>query len=258
MMVTRRRYQPLLALLIILSSPVVNAALIATENFDYADGALAGNSGGSGFSNAWSGTGQVSGGVGTFSSGDFDNAFRNLAGALAPVAGDSLFIAFDFAVSATQANTYAGVTLFETGGGPEVTFAGLSFPFGPLGVGSNGFAVTDPSASLPTVFPVFNLLVHEVVFGAGGIFTANLYIDPMGALGAPDDTTTGTYSPGVAIDLFRPGAGVFSGSPGMIAYIDNLRIGTALSDVHSVPVSGTLALLGLGFIGMAARRRKTA
>lgn len=248
--------------LLLISSHAASAIPLAQENFDYANGALTGQSGGSGFANAWSGSGQVVNGMGVFDASTFDLAFRNLSNPLAPQAGDSLFMAFDFGVSSSATSAFGGAALCASdcisgsGAVQEVVFAGVTFPAADLGLAANGFATPDSGLD-PAAFPSLDRVVTELLFGAGGNFTANLYVNPGGTLGAPDNSVDGSYAGGF-IDLLRLGGGMFDqNQPAMTVFMDNLWLGTTYQDVIlDVSEPGILSILGISLAALVVSRRR--
>lgn len=232
------------------SSGAALASVVVHESFAYADGALAGNSGGFGFGGTWTGSGTVAGGVGTLVAGQLNT--RNLAAAIVPTAGQSFFLSLRLSADPSAiAFDYAGLALLS--GGNDRLFFGMPFERNVYGIGINGFATVN-SAVVASTTPSY--LVAQVLFNTVSTLTINLYIDPVGPLGVANATYTGSVLGG-NLDQLRI---VNNNSR---STFDDIVIGTTLADVYrpaaaSVPVPATLALAGLGLALMSmrsARRR---
>jgi hypothetical protein len=225
-------------------SGTATASVIASDAFDYADGALAGDNGGTGWGGAWTGGGSVSGGVAATSNA---SGFRNLATAIVPTAGQSLYLGLTLGADASSAGDYAGLSFFS--GADERLFIGMTFDTNRYGINVTGRANTSSSTAVDTS-P--NRLIAQILFDTADNITVNLYIDPVGPLGVADSTYTGAVGGG-NWDNVRLSSNSNIGS--VAASYDQVRIGTTLADV-TVPEPSSFALAGLALAALVGARRQ--
>jgi hypothetical protein len=100
--------------------------------------------------------------------------------------------------------------------------------------------------------------------GTGGL--SELWIDPSavsygaaeGSVPSADGSATGHLVNGANdhVDSLLVGAGISTGFDPNVINIDEIRVGTTWADVTAVPEPASLGLLGLGAVGLMARRRK--
>ena len=241
-----------------------SAVLIASDDFTYADGALTGQTGGTGWASAWekrggTNTDAVASGVGS-ATGDnsavFDNqgaTFRNLSSTVA--ATGVTWVTVDMAFSAGAHGT-AFAAIFLGMGDPPATgdptggagwSVGEQWASSEWSIGSSsysGITASTDAAALDT-------LLFKVDHDAG---TTELWVNAAdGALGVAD-ATAATLAPG-AFDTVMFRSGGAGGTTRTVAF-DNLILGTELADVHTVPEPSSAALLGLGGLALILRRRK--
>jgi hypothetical protein len=224
-----------------------DANLLVSESFSYADGALAGRNGGTGFNGAWSGTGSVAGGEATLASGN--NSQRSLASAITPAAGQSLYFSTRVGADPSAAAFDFGGVNFRSGGQDRL-FVGMPFQRNAYGFGVNGFS-TQTSGVAASLTP--SLLVARILFNSASNLTVDFFVDPVGALGTAQATYTGPMQLG-RWDTLQI---VNNNSP---SRIDDIRVGTTLADVYTpavqgVPEPSAQALAGLALAALAGLSR---
>ncbi|XAL99117.1 PEP-CTERM sorting domain-containing protein [Phycisphaeraceae bacterium D3-23] len=205
-----------------------NAALVFADDFSEADGTLidgkAADVGG-----PWSETGgaQITGGI-MDTTGGARTGFADFTNALG--AGEVLTLTVDAAeASGNFFNGFAGVSLFI--GGSERIFVGHPFNSGSWGV--DGGAIGGPNTTGNTTED--NTAVFTYVYDTGA-WTFSL---------SSGENLSGTAAANEAYDRLR----FANGDNGDLA-IDALSV-----DISNVPEPGSLALLGLGGLMIARRRR---
>lgn len=227
------------------SAALSQAAVIVSENFTYADGALNGQSGGTGFSNAWTSTTNVVGGVAT------GNAGSTRSFTATPFASSgTLWVSFDwgYASAPTESGSYGGLTFYN--GGSEKQLIGNTWP----GTGHDKWGTNGATISLVSSVGV-KTGVAKITLGAGATSMIEVWV---GATGSPVDvsgpallTATGRELAGV--DGIRILGQDFGGDPGQS--IDNLVIGTTMGDVPAIPEPSTALLGALGMLALLRRKR---
>lgn len=233
---------------------VAHAALIASDNFDYSNGALANQNGGAGWSGAWHGSGSVALADGQQAVLQDANIFRTLATPISVEAGNKVYVGLDVGASGAIKNSFAGFSFFSAG--QEVLFIGGN-DFYSINVAGRYLGKATAPLSLPVSY-----LLAEIIFNAANKFTVNLFVNPTGASGQADVTYTGTFLGGATWDSVRLAAGeydaVITTSP--MGVFDNLVIGSELSDVMRVPEPSGIAILAASLLGLLlvrVRRRQT-
>ena len=248
----------------LLLTPVAHAALIATEQFSYTAGAIAGKNGGSGFTSVWRGGGTVDAvgqtypglatdGGGYVSDGNNGANFRDL-GSTYGADGTTIFVSLLISAQPGFSTTnpdYAGFSFFDGGDARanERFYLGQTFRQGVYGFVRDGDSDNLSSASVSTAS---SLLVLEINFLAGPD-NVSLYINPTTGLAAPDGTPTIASVTSFNFDRIRIQSG-FNAAP---FKFDEIRIGTTYADVSPVPVPEPTSMILLGISGAAllARRR---
>ena len=197
------------------------ADVLVAEDFSYADGGLNGQNGGKGFSNPWTSSTNLTGGVPTGNSA----STRSLAAPF-PSSG-TLWLSFDwgFASNPHPQAQFGGLTFFE--GGTERFLIGDVWDTGVWGL-NGGSATTEPNhGGMKTG-------VAKITLGAGETSTVELWVGPTGSpvdvSGAPMTTATGRDLDGV--DSIRIMGSSYDAN--IDQSFDNLIIGTTAADVLRV------------------------
>jgi hypothetical protein len=251
---------------VLVSSLSVNAAPVGSDSFDYPDGTIGGLSGGSGWANErtdeagaeasapsdWDvvgGTADIVGGTLVTNGGGAKREFNGPSeGVTAPSneregafrGTGSVFFGFDMTRQAGA--DWSGASSFDFGG--ERIFYGV-----PGGQGFFGIEESGVGRSMTTIAAVEGQtyrLVAELDFDSDQL---NLWVDP----GAGDELTpdaTRAYTNTNWSSAVR----LASGGTGSTSW-DNLVVATNWNDPGLVPEPGTLALLGMGALGLLRRRR---
>lgn len=238
-----------------------NAAVVASDDFTYADGALAGASGGSGWAGAWAkrpgtNTDAVATGVGSVTgdnSAVFDNqgaSYRTISGGA--ISTGDIWISVDMARTDANGTASSFVGFGLLAGAPPATgdpLLGTSLYVGETWAGATwdlqrGAVATGTGATTTMT----NLVVH-IDFTGGAI---DLLVAP-NKLAAPGAADASIAAVADAFDtiLFRSGG---AGATTRTLSFDNLVIGTTAADVGFVPEPASLALFGLGGLLMLRRR----
>lgn len=184
------------------SAALSQASVLVSEDFTYDDGALNDKNGGTGFSNAWSSTTNVTGGV-VVSGGGNNPSFRNLSTAF----GDSgtLWMSFDWGHN-TGGVGYGGITLFVDAA--EVALIGDVYQGKWYINGADPSSVSSLS-SLKTG-------VAKITLGAGATSTIELWVGPTGSpvdvSGSPVSTKSGLSLAGVWVSASCPSSSRLTGS----------------------------------------------
>jgi len=246
-------------------APQAQATLIAYEGFQYPSGVtVAGQTGGTGWSNAWSGSAALTvtspgltfpylntaGNKATFGAGTAIDTERTVATISSPSLGH-LWVGFLQAGTAGGTTPYAGISLFDSTDSNEELFIGRYQGTTDYGLAQDrtGSAPTaDSGRSATTGATTF--LVVDIDLANG---TATLYLPPNGAtLGAPVASLSG-------LSFLNIGIFHIVGRNTTVTNVDEIRLGTSFVDVSPNPEPTSLALLGAaglvtGLVGW--RRRK--
>ena len=200
----------------------VTSGVLVSEDFTYADGGLNGQNGGTGFSNAWSSSTNVTGGV---VQGN-NHSFRSLS----TVFGNSgtLWVSFDWGyVSKPSENASYGGLAFNKAGG-ERLIIGNTWP----GTGHDVWRIGGLGPTTELNYQGMKTGVAKITLGAGATSTVDLWV---GSTGSPVDvsgpalaTATGRDLEGV--DEIRI-MGLDYG--GVNSAFDHLLIGTTAADVDA-------------------------
>lgn len=231
-----------------LGAAAASAAVIATEDFTYADGPLAGQNGGVGFAGAWTGSSNVASNQADVSG---SNSFRDLAATLGSH-GSEVWGSVDILHPA--ADTFGGLSLFApTAGGPgnrtERLLIGDGFNQDVWGISAPGHSIFNSASALDDTIKTG---VFQIVFNPAGDDTVNLWVgadatSPVDVSGVPDASGNFELEDTNAIRLSHGAGG---------STIDNLILGMSAADVGAiVPEPSTCVLLGLASLVAITRRR---
>ncbi|MDX9839349.1 MAG: PEP-CTERM sorting domain-containing protein [Azoarcus sp.] len=269
-------------LALITFAPLSLASVIASDNFDYRSGEVAGQNGGSGWAGAWSantsatqvvtpGT-ALSGGNALQVSGNNNNvAYRQLDSAFT---GNNLYVDFYIQLDSgtLAANDFLGLWLDVAGTGDHTNRPNIGIKAD--GSGTNDVFVrtngTSGSFARRSNIGDSNDITYHIVgllsrTAAGNYTSFSLWLDPMFAdLSTPDAIMLGnTGLSQISYVGFRS-ANLDSGD---VVLIDGLQLSTtwnealrisANADTNNVPEPGTAALIGLGLLGLGFSSRRKA
>lgn len=265
----------------------VSAALIAHEAYEYAVGSnIVGESGGSGWANAWSGT--------TPSTGVGDRDIQS-PGATYPGLATTGNKAFISATNQTQRTLSDGVQglgaaeetiwisfIGQRGGPNNIRFFGASFYQGTTNSTDERFTIGEQSNSNNDLWGAHftstaqgrveaagasintqSLLLARIDYHASANDDLYLWVNPDLSLGEPAIGTADASSIGLwnmAFDIVSTRAGTTSAGNHGTAHFDEIRIGNRFNDVIPEPASMTLGLLsfaGIASLGFRRRARRT-
>jgi hypothetical protein len=258
------------------TAPASHAALLVSEAFSYSSGDLSGNSGGTGFSGAWSGGGGANKNqvlaTSIFEPGNpsarsvqiasiYGVTTRSLASTYVSGGATTFYVSFLFnANSFESGNHFAGIGLAGPGASDSLFF-GMPGNTGNLGFDWNARGtLTGPASS-----NVNYLVLAEIKAGVGATTTVSMFATtdlsmggsalmtttPIGVLSDMANFTfdsvniAGTYTPG-SIQL------------GRFAIADNPNEAIAFSGISAVPLPGASMLATVALSVAGTRRRRTA
>jgi hypothetical protein len=235
---------------LIASAAVSQAAIIIQENFDYGNGGLNGQTGGSGWSShSWfQTTTNVSGGV---AGGGGDSSARHNFNTSLGTTG-TIWVRFDWgnSVAPQENGSYGGLTFYQTQADLDVNerfLIGNTWP----GSGHDVWRMTNSGATTILNHSGMKSGLAKLDLAAG---TASLWVRATGTTIDVSDTPDATSS---GLALTNLGGIRINGSSGNSASqsFDNLIIGTTLLDVNAIPEPSAALLGGLGLLALLRRRR---
>lgn len=269
------------AIALITFAPLSLAAIIASDDFDYATGEVAGQNGGSGWASAWSastGVTQVvtpgttlSGGNALQLTGNNNNAaYRQLSSAFT---GNSLFVDFYIQLDGgvLAANDFMGLWLDVGSTGDHTSRPNIGIKADGSGLndvfvrtsGTGGVFASNSNIGTTTdiTYHIVGLLSRAT--DTGNYTSFSMWLNPeLGDLLTPDAVMTGSTGLSQVSYVGLRSANLDSGD---VLLIDGLQLSTtwdealrvSASRTNDVPEPGTAALIGLGLLGLGfAKRRK--
>jgi autotransporter-associated beta strand protein len=207
------------------STLLSQADVMVAEDFSYSDGGLSGQNGGTGFSDAWTSSTNVTGGIAVGN----NPSSRSLSVAF-PESG-TIWISFDwgYLVKPSEGGSYGGLTFYM--GGSEKFLIGNTWP----GSGHDKWQMNGSAQSAEINYSGMKTGVAKITLGAGATSTVELWVGPIGSpvdvSGAPIATASNRELAGV--DGIRINGGDFGNGSNSQSF-DNLLIGTTMADVDAI------------------------
>lgn len=230
------------AIVVVSASVTARSAPIILESFDYSNGSLSSQNGGTGWSSGWAvNNATVSNGEVVLPGiGAIAQRTPSASSILWPTDGSTGYMSFT--VRITGATTTGTSAAFATGGG--TSWGGT--------VSTSGFQLSGTTLAGTVGLNQTYLLVFRLTRNDAGNDAAALWVNPVSEASAPLSTASAAYLGAGATHLqsFQ----LNSSSPASSSVFDNVRMGTDFVDVVPEP-TGVCALATLGLIGVARRRR---
>lgn len=245
-----------LAICLFTSLSQADAAIIASDLFSYANGNLAGNSGGAGWSTTWTNTegiATVAEGQAIVAATPNQQQARVLSAGLS---GDAtIWIRFEaqqFTTLTGSTNSYGGLGLYN--GTTEQVLIGKAWPGPYEWRAGTGGALVAPVVPVSTLS--LTTVLAKITLNATGNDTLDVWLNPADL---SSESTLGTAAisrsdADLSFDRVRLRAG--SGAGGTESWqFDNLVLATTLGEVASVPEPSSALLGGIGLLALFRRRR---
>ena len=263
------------ALLHLALCSAASAALTVYDGFAYgaSSGDLTGKNGGTGFSGAYTdsgnstiytttgltyGTLETAGGTSLTADGGTATTL-NFRGFTAISSGETWISFLAQRNGAASTTTFAGLSFYNSTG---IAAADSEFSISNAGTGgtwrlfdnNNGGATTAVSTGITIASDTSYLLVAKIAWGAGagGTETISLFVNP--TLGLTPVTAQASRDINMAtnIDKVR-----IAGASGVNYTFDEIRIGDSFVSVTPIPEASTSTALLLGLASLAFRRRRS-
>lgn len=261
-----------LAIGLLASAASAQAAVIAMDDFDYPSGELNGRSGGSGWAGSWTAVTGVTEIVDPavdlvddrallVTGNDNNAASRGLASTFS---GSQLFVDFHVQIAggSLTANDFLSLWLDTGAAGDHAGRPNIGLKADQGGGGSNDVFVRTngtagsfvPGSNVGGVPGVTYHVVGLLSKTAGNYDRFEVWLDPLITdFGAADAVFSGDAGIAQISTIGFRSANLDTGD-GVL--VDALRLSTRWNDALSVPEPGSLALLGVGLLGMLRLRRK--
>lgn len=237
-----------------------NAAPIASENFNYPNGPLAGNNGGTGWFGEWldfQGTPQVSGGQTIIDSTLGQQALRFLESPQLKANGGEVWIAIDaqmFTTGSGITQSYGGIGLYL--GNAEQALIGKAWPGEYVWAAGTNQGLVPSTSSTLVPSDVFIRITFDLL---GGNDFLDVWINPADPSSLNSQTPDiSRNDPDLSFDSIRLRGGINGGLNESWNW-SSITIGSSLADVLPVPEPSTtaLCLLASGAIVAWRLRRRS-
>lgn len=254
-----------------LGAASVSAALLVSEDFNYANGVINTQNGGTGFSSAWSTASSaittVDGGLQITANGA-RTATRTLASALDAQAG--FYFSYQISVTGVPA-VYPNVSAvildslrFQNSSGTDLAFHGVRYAstlsdFYDLRTGNGSLANTTLFGDNTPAGTVITIVGHYIYNSGTDTTTLTTWINPVDQSSVSSafswSGTTAVSDSVAAIAINRADSNTIGSV--FTTRFDSLLIGTTFADVTAIPEpSAAAALGGVLVLGAAAVRRR--